>query len=230
MILGDHAERSLGADDRAEEVGAVRVERLAAQLDDLPVGQDERQPGDVMRREAVLQAVRASGILGDVPADRAHLLARRIGRVEEAFACDGARDVEVRDARLDDDPLAVEVDLQDPVHPRERDDYPARHRRRSTGQAGAGAAGDEGHALARACPKHGLDVLRRAGQDDELRHRAMSGQAVALVDAELLGLGDDVLGAERRLQLGDEGGGQAHTASLARHDVRVGCAARALSK
>ena len=39
----------------------------------------------------------------------------------------------------------------------------------------------------------------------------MPGQPVALVDAELLRLGDDVLCAERRPQLGDEGGGQAHT-------------------
>ena len=39
----DDAERSLGADDHAEQVGAVRVERLAAELDDLAVGQDEGQ-------------------------------------------------------------------------------------------------------------------------------------------------------------------------------------------
>ena len=84
----------------------------------------------------------------------------------------------------------------------------------------------KGTRVACACPKRGLDILRRARKDDKLRHRAVPGQTVALVDAELLGLGDDMLGAERRLQLGDEGGGQAHTASLARHDARVGGAAR----
>ena len=36
-------ERPLGADDHAEEVRAVGVERLAAELDDLAVGQDERE-------------------------------------------------------------------------------------------------------------------------------------------------------------------------------------------
>ena len=87
----------------AEEVRPVGVERLAAELDDLAVRQDEREPGDVVRGEPVLQAVRAAGVLGDVAADRAHLLARGVGRVEEAVRGDGARHVEVRDARLDDD-------------------------------------------------------------------------------------------------------------------------------
>ena len=59
------------------------------------------------------EAVRATGVLGDVAADRADLLARRVGRVEETLVRDGARDVEVRDARLDDDALAREVDLED---------------------------------------------------------------------------------------------------------------------
>ena len=62
----------------------VRVERLAAELDDVAVGQHDRQPGHVVDREAVLEAVRAARVLGDVAADRADLLARRIGRVEEA--------------------------------------------------------------------------------------------------------------------------------------------------
>ena len=68
----------------AEQVGPVGVERLPAELDDLAVGQDERQPGHVVGREAVLEAVRAARVLGDVAADRADLLARGIGRVEEA--------------------------------------------------------------------------------------------------------------------------------------------------
>ena len=175
--------------------GPVRIERLAAELDDLAVGEDERQAGDVVCREAVLEAVRAAGVLGDVAADRADLLARRVGRVEEAVGRDGPRDVEVRDARLDDDALALEVDLEDPVHARERDDDAAGDRRRAAGEPGARAARDERHALAVAGAEHGLHVLRRAGQDDELGHRAMPGEPVALVDAELLRLGDDVLRA-----------------------------------
>ena len=216
-------ERALRADDHAEEVGPVRVERLAAELDDLAVGQDERQAGDVMRREAVLQAVRAARVLGDVAADRADLLARRVGRVEEAVGGDGARDVEVRDARLDDDALAREVDLEDPVHARERDDDASGDRRRAAREPGARAARDERHALAVAGAEHGLHVLGRAGEDDELGNRAVPGQPVALVDAELLRLGDDVLGAERACSSSTSEAGRLTLASL---ELRVGASAR----
>ena len=50
------------------------------------VGEDHARGEDVVRREAVLQAVRAAGVLGDVAADRADALRRRIGRVVPARA------------------------------------------------------------------------------------------------------------------------------------------------
>ena len=55
--------------------------------------------------EAVLQAVRAAGVLRDVAADRADLLARRVGRVVVAVRRDAPRDVEVGDAGLHGDAL-----------------------------------------------------------------------------------------------------------------------------
>ena len=74
-------ERALGADERAEQVGA-RV--VARERHELAVRQHDVGREDVVDGEAVLQAVRAAGVLGDVAADRADLLARRVGRVEEA--------------------------------------------------------------------------------------------------------------------------------------------------
>ena len=74
-----------------------------------------------MHGEAVLQAVRAAGILGDVAANRADQLARRIGRVVVAVRRDAARDVEVDDARLDGDALVRDVDVEDAVQPRQHD-------------------------------------------------------------------------------------------------------------
>jgi hypothetical protein len=118
----DDSECPFRPHDYAEEIRAVRVERLAAQFDDVTVRQDEREPGHVVGREAVLEAVRTTRVLRDVAADRAHLLAGRVGRVEEVRRGDGTRDIEVRDAGLDDDALGREVDLEDPVHPRDRDD------------------------------------------------------------------------------------------------------------
>ena len=89
VILGRDAERALGADEDAEQIVARRVERLAAELDQLAVGQHDLEAEHVVDGEAVLEAVRAAGVLGDVAADRADLLARRIGRVVEAVRRDG---------------------------------------------------------------------------------------------------------------------------------------------
>ena len=70
----------------AHQVGPGRIEPLAAEVNDLAVGQHELERRHVGDREAVLEAVGAAGVLGDVAADRADLLARRVGRVVEALA------------------------------------------------------------------------------------------------------------------------------------------------
>ena len=180
---GRDPERPLRADDHAEEIRAVGVERLVPELEDLAVRQDEREPGHVVCREPVLQAVRAAGVLRDVAADRADLLARRVGRVVVAVRCDGACDVEVRDSRLDHDPLAREVDLEDAVHPCERDDDAAGNRGCASRKARARPARDERDAHALARPEHGLDFLRRVREDDDLGNGTVPGQPVAFVDA-----------------------------------------------
>ena len=84
--LSDDAELALRADDEGEEVIALRVEECAADLDDLAVHQHHAQAEHVVGRDAVLQAVRAARVHGEVAAERAGELARGIGRVEEAFA------------------------------------------------------------------------------------------------------------------------------------------------
>ena len=137
-------ERALGAHERAEQTRPVVPDR---ELDELAVRQDDLRGEHVVDGEAVLEAVCAARVLGDVAADRAHLLRGRIGRVEEAVARDGARDVEVRHARLDDDLAAVDVDREHAVHPRERDDDPVRDRERAAREPRSRAARDEGDAL-----------------------------------------------------------------------------------
>ena len=114
---GGHAERALGADERAEQViaGGVAVERhLRA------VGEHDLERGHVVGREAVLEAVRPARVLGDVAADRADDLARGVGGIEMSGG-DGARDRQVGHPGLDDDAGVVEVDRQDPAQPREDD-------------------------------------------------------------------------------------------------------------
>ena len=77
---------------RPEQIVVAAVEMLAAEPHDLALRRHELDAEHVVRREAVLQAMHAAGVLGDVAADRAGDLARRIGRVVEALAGDGVAD------------------------------------------------------------------------------------------------------------------------------------------
>jgi hypothetical protein len=70
---------------------------------------------------AVLEAVRAAGILRHVAADGTRGLTRGIGDVVESVAGGGLREPGVDDAGLDDRAAAFRPDLQDPVHPGEGD-------------------------------------------------------------------------------------------------------------
>ena len=82
---------------------------------------------------AVLQAVRAAGVLGHVAADRADLLARWIGRIEVAVGGHSLRHLKIRHAGLHDDPLGVEIDVEHAVHTCERDHDPLGDRQRAAG-------------------------------------------------------------------------------------------------
>ena len=135
-------ERPFGADERAEQVGPLVIPRKS---DELAVGEHDVRGEDVVDGEPVLEAVRPARVLGDVAADRADLLARRVGRVVEALGGDGAGDLEVRHAGLDDDARALEIDLEHAVEPRERDDDAVGDRQRPAGEPRSGAAGDERH-------------------------------------------------------------------------------------
>ena len=148
--------------------------------------------------------MRAAGVLGEIAADRAHLLARRIWRVVEAFGGDNFRHLEVRDARLDDDALVVEIDVQHTVHARERDDDALGDGQRAAGEAGARAARHERDPVRRARANDGLHLLRRLGQADEPRDHAPPRQPVALVRAQFLVLGEHgALRQRRRDGLGE---------------------------
>ena len=120
--LRRHAQRALRADEDPAQVVAREVELLAAQLHDRAVGEHDLQAADVVGREAVLEAVRAAGVLGHVAADRAHDLRRRVGRIE-VRGPDRGRDGDVRHAGLAHHALVVEVDLEDAPQPREDDEH-----------------------------------------------------------------------------------------------------------
>ena len=151
-------------------------------------------------REAVLQAVRAARVLGDVAADRADLLARRIGRVVVAVPDHRLGDLEVRHARLDDDALGVEVDLEHAVHPRERDDDARRRPAARRPRAPSRRRGRRTARRARDSAHDRLHLLGRLRKDDERGHDPVPGQAVALVGAQLLRLVDHRARRKQSLQ------------------------------
>ena len=162
--LGDDGQRPFAADQHADQVEARMVFRRAAELDDRAVGQHGLDAQHVIDRDAVLERVRAAGIGGHVAADRAGPLARRIGGIVIAGALQRIGEPEVDHARLDDGVAVAEVDLQDPLHPREHDHHAAAHRQAAAGQARARPARQKGHLVAVAQPHDRGHVGRSSGE------------------------------------------------------------------
>ena len=116
--FGRDAERAFAADEESDQIEAGRIGRRAAETRDFAVGQDDGEPQDVARRHAVLQAVRATGVFGDVAADRARHLTRGVGCIGEALGRDRAGQKDIHDTRLDDGVAIVEIGCEDALHPR----------------------------------------------------------------------------------------------------------------
>src|SRR5712692_6771058 len=196
--LGRDPERPLRPDEDAEQVGAGIAR---AQLDERAVREDDLRREHVVDGEAVLQAVGPARVFREVAADRADLLAGGVGCVVPAAVGDGLRHVEVGDARLDDDAAARQVDVEDLVHARDGDDDALGDGHRPAGEPRPRAACDERNAVPVAGAEHRLHLVGRLREDDERRDDAISGQPVALVGLQLLGLGDDRPRRQRGLEL-----------------------------
>ena len=100
------AEHPLAADERPAQVEAERLGVLAAEHGDRAVGQHDLEGDDVGVGDALGQAVRTARVVGDVAADRARLLAARVGREVQPVDGDGPGQVEVEHAGLDPRPAA----------------------------------------------------------------------------------------------------------------------------
>ena len=210
--LRHDAERPFRAHEETDEVVALRVPHLAAEPDDLAVGQHDLEPEDVVRRDPVFQGVGAARVVGDVPADRAGELARGIGHVVEARRGERLGEVEVHQARLDHRELVRVVDLEDARHAGERDDDAALGREAPAGKPRSGAARDERQPFRVGEPDAGGHFRRAARETDRVGHRAEDGEPVRLVDHELVRLGQNTVRAddhrERRPQARPRGLGE----------------------
>ena len=202
--LGDHPQQPLRAGHQAQEIVALGIEMLAAQAHDVAVRQHHLEAQQVVGGEAVLQAVHAARVLGDVAADRAGDLAGGIGRIVEARVLHRVGDAEVGHAGLGDDAAVLEVDLEDPVEFAQPQHDAVGERQGAARERGAGAARHDLDALLVAQGQDRRDLLRGARQHDRHRQRAIGGQAVALVGAQLVLRRDHALARHDLAQLCDD--------------------------
>ena len=234
--LGDHAEQPLGAGHQAQQVVAALIEMLAAETHDVAVRQHHLEAENVVGGEPVLQAVHAARVLGDVAADRARDLAGWIGRVVEAFVLDRIGDAEIGDARLGDHAAVLEVDLQDAIELAQAQHDAVGERQGATRERGSRAPRHDLDPLRIAQLQDRGDLRRGARQDHRHRHRAIGGQAIALVGAQLVLIGDHALARNDRAQsrhdriaLGERrliGFGHAHGGSPTTSNMAASRAAR----
>ena len=155
--FGDDAEHAFGADHDAEQVVACGIEMLAAEPHDLALDRHHFDADHVVGREPVFEAMHAAGILGDIAADRAGDLARRIGRVIEAQALHGVGDAEIGHAGLSDDAAIGDIDLEDLVELAHAEKNAVGERQGAARERGSGAARDDLD-LVRGAIAHDLDT------------------------------------------------------------------------
>jgi hypothetical protein len=141
----------------------------------------------VVAGDAVLDASQAAGVLREIAADGAELVARGIGRVEQAVRRDGAAQVGVEHARLDHDVQVVRLDEQDLVELGECDGQGAVDGRGPARQTTACAPRDHRDPVLGREAQDGAHILGAAWEGDTQR---MTGPQVGgLVPAIRLDLG-----------------------------------------
>jgi len=198
--FGDESERAFGADEETGEIVGAGVALLAADADDFSVGrEDEFKSGDVIGGDAVRECVRAAGVFGDVAADGGGFLAGGIRCEVEASVFDSPGNVEVYDAGLDDSALIIEIEFENAIHAREDEHESAGTGERTAGEAGAGAATEDGHVVLGGEADNLGDFGGGAREGDEVGAPFFDG-AVVFVEDEVFGTGEYGVFAEKFLQ------------------------------
>ena len=197
---GHDRERTFGADDYAAKVVARIFSVPAPEPPDRAVGEHDLHSEHVVGRDAVGEAVGAAGVLGNVAADRAGPLTRRVrGEIEAVFG-GFVSQVQVDDAGFDYRDPVDRVDLQYLRHAREGQHDTAALRDGAAAEARAGAARNDGHFATVADLHHGRDLGRGRGQHDRVGQCSVY-RPVVLEDDQVLRLVHDVVGAHDSLKL-----------------------------
>jgi hypothetical protein len=202
--LGDHREHAFRAVHQRQEVVAGRVRRARSDLERFAGGRQRAHGEHVMHGQAVLQAMHAARVFGDVAAQRAGDLRRRIGRVIEPEGRGGFREREVAHAGLHDGGARDRVDLEDLLEFRQRQQDPLAVRQCAARETRAGAARDDRYFELMAEPEDRLHLRFGLGQDGDERQLAVRGQAVAFVGPQVLLDGEQAVGRQQAGEAGDQ--------------------------
>ena len=135
--------------------------------------------------------MRPTGVLGNVPADRAGLLAAWIRRVKQAMSSYRFGQLDVRQPGFNDGETVLHVDFHDPAHPGCRDDDTTARWHRAAAKAGAGASRGNGYSQVVAGAHHPCNLLRPEREDDGVRLLLLDG-AIEGVHHQILAPPEDV--------------------------------------
>ena len=188
--LGHDPQQPLGTGHHAQQIVAFGVEMLAAEPDDLAIHQHQLDAEDVVGGQPVFEAMHAAGIFGDIAADRAGDLARRIGRVIKAGMLDRLGQCQIGHPGLSHHAAIVVIDLEDAVELGHAEQYAVGQRQCPARKRGAGAARHHLDADLLAIAQDRRDLFDPRREHHDQWQLAISGQPVALIGAPL-GLRDD---------------------------------------
>ena len=202
---GDDAEGPLGAGEEALEVVAGDVlDRLAAGLEDRPVGQDHLEAHHVVGRHAVLDGPHAAGVLRHVAADGGELPARRVGRIEEPLGGAVVVEIDRPHPRLGRDHHVSLVQLDDPRHAVEAERDPAVQGDAAAGAAARRAPRRDGNRLFVRDGHHLRHLFRRQRPDDEVglvrRQQRHEGGVIGIAETVEVGI-ENVFRPDNRTDL-----------------------------
>ena len=182
--LGHDGQHALAAGQEAEPVVAGGVEVGAADVEDVALDGDDLQPEQIVRGDAVFQAMGAAGVHVDVAADHAGKLGRRVGGVEEAVGGYSIGNADVGDPSLHGGNAIEVVNVQDAVHLHHAYDDRVHHRQRAARQRRAGATRHHADAVLVAEAQHIRDLFGGFRQRHGKRHLPIGGQSIGLVRLE----------------------------------------------
>ena len=196
--FGHQRQRALRAHQQSGQVVARRVERFSADTHDFAIRQHQLEAQHVICRHAIRQRVRPARVFRHVAADRAGLLARRIGRVVEIGVLDSARQFVIHHAGLHHSALVFEIDGQDAIHPRKHDLDAAAQRQRAAGKPRSCAARHNRHAALMGNSRHCGHITGGSHEHDAFRARLFR-RAVIFVEQQVFGFRENVCRAQRLL-------------------------------